>query len=319
MIPLLVIAGPTASGKTALAIRLAKMLDGEVISADSMQVYKEMNIGTAKPDAEEMEGIPHHLLDIVEPETDFSLEQFSARCHAAIRSVHVRGKLPILAGGTGLYIDTVIENRSLSENSFDPAVRLALETDWEREGGPAIYERLKAIDPAAADSLHPHEKRRILRALEIYMTTGETKTAHLQKKSEKIYEYFIFALELPREILYNRINRRVDAMLEAGLLQEVEEIYGRLRGTKHTALQGVGYKELIWYLEGRASFAEAVSLLKRNTRRLAKRQMTWFRANPSIHWLDGLMEPDQLAETCAKIFLEAQAQRKQENCDEEIV
>ncbi len=319
MIPLLVIAGPTASGKTALAIRLAKMLGGEVISADSMQVYKEMNIGTAKPDAAEQDGIPHHLLDIIEPETDFSLEQFAVRCHEAIKKVHTSGKLPILAGGTGLYIDTVIENRPLSENSFVPAVRQKLEEEWEREGGAAIYARLAAVDPVAADSLHPHEKRRILRALEIYMTTGETKTAHIQKKSEKIYEYFVFALELPREILYNRINRRVDAMLAAGLLEEVKAIHSRLRGTKHTALQGVGYKELIWYLEGRASYAEAVSLLKRNTRRLAKRQMTWFRANPAIHWVDGLAEPALLAETCAKMFLEAQKQRKQEKCDEEIV
>lgn len=302
MIPLLVIAGPTASGKTALAIEIAKKIDGEVISADSMQVYKEMNIGTAKPDAAEMDGVPHHLLDIIPPDTDFSLEQFVRLAHSAIRDVHARGKVPILAGGTGLYIDTVIENRPLSENSFDPAVRHALETRWESDGGEAIYAELEKVDPEAAVHLHPNEKRRILRALEIYYTTGETKTSHLQKKSEKIYDYFVFALELPREILYNRINRRVDLMLSAGLVPEVEKVYASLRGTKRTALQGVGYKEIIWYLEGRATFEEAVALLKRNTRRLAKRQMTWFRANPDIIWLDGQKCKEELTEICIARF-----------------
>ncbi len=302
MIPLLVIAGPTASGKTALAIEVAKQIGGEVVSVDSMQVYKKMNIGTAKPDAEEMEGIPHHLLDVVSPDTDFSLEQFARLAHAAIRDIHARGKVPILAGGTGLYMDTVVENRPLSENSFDPDVRAELEKTWDREGGEAMLEKLFAVDPEAAKRLHVHEKRRILRALEIYYTTGETKSAHLEKKSEKIYDYFVFALELPREILYNRINGRVDHMLEAGLLQEVEEIYALLRGEKHTALQGVGYKELIWYLEGKATYREAVSLLKRNTRRLAKRQMTWFRANPQICWLDGQKPKEELARICIQQF-----------------
>ncbi len=302
MIPLLVIAGPTASGKTALAIEIAKQIGGEVVSADSMQVYRDMNIGTAKPDAEEMAGIPHHLLDVVSPDTDFSLAGFAELAHAAIGEIHSRGKVPILAGGTGLYIDTVTENRPLSENSFDPAVRRQLEERWEEKGGEAVREELARLDPAAAARLHPNEKRRILRALEIYYTTGETKTDHLQKKSEKIYEYFVFALELPREILYNRINRRVDMMLEAGLLEEVKAVYAPLRGQKRTALQGVGYKELIWYLEGRASMQEAVELLKRNTRRLAKRQMTWFRANPAICWLDGQKPVQKLAQECITRF-----------------
>jgi len=304
MIPLLVIAGPTASGKTALAIEIAKKIGGEVISADSMQVYKEMNIGTAKPDMDERAGVPHHLLDVVSPDTDFSLEQFARLAHAAIADIHTRGKVPILAGGTGLYIDTVMENRPLSENSFDPAVRSRLEKEWEERGADAVFADLKRLDPEAAARLHKNEKRRILRALEIYYTTGETKSAHLQKKSEKIYDYFVFALELPREILYNRINRRVDAMLAAGLLSEVEKVYAQLRGKKRTALQGVGYKELIWYLEGRATMAEAVELLKRNTRRLAKRQMTWFRANAAITWLDAQKNTAVLAEECITRFLE---------------
>ncbi len=302
MIPLLVIAGPTASGKTALAIEIAKKIGGEVVSADSMQVYKNMNIGTAKPDEAEKAGVPHHLLDVVSPETDFSLAAFAALAHAAIRDIHSRGRVPILAGGTGLYIDTVAENRPLSENSFDPAVRERLAREWDEKGGEAVLAELTRLDPAAAARLHPNEKRRILRALEIFYTTGETKTAHLEKKSEKIYDYFVFALELPREILYNRINRRVDAMLEAGLLEEVRAVYAPLRGKRRTALQGVGYKELIWYLEGRATMAEAVELLKRNTRRLAKRQMTWFRANPSIVWLDGQKTAARLAEECVARF-----------------
>ncbi len=302
MIPLLVITGPTASGKTALAIEIAKRIGGEVVSADSMQVYKEMNIGTAKPDEAEMEGIPHHLLDVVSPDTDFSLAAFAPLAHQAIADIHARGKVPILAGGTGLYVDTVIENRPLSENSFDPEVRARLEQEWEEKGGEEMYAALSHLDPDAAEKLHKNEKRRILRALEIYYTSGETKSAHLQKKSEKIYDYFIFALELPREILYNRINRRAEAMLSGGLLSEVEQVYASLRGKKRTALQGVGYKELIWYLEGKATMAEATELLKRNTRRLAKRQMTWFRANPNVIWLDGMKSTALLAEECITRF-----------------
>lgn len=309
MIPLLVIAGPTASGKTALAIEIAKQIDGEVVSADSMQVYRDMNIGTAKPDAEEMDGVPHHLLDVVSPDTDFSLAGFTELAHAAIREIYERGKIPILAGGTGLYIDTVMENRPLSENSFDPAVRKRLEEEWETKGGEAMHAELAGLDPEAAARLHPNEKRRILRALEIYYTTGETKTDHLQKKSEKIYDYFVFALELPREILYNRINRRVDVMMEAGLLDEVRAVYKPLRGQKRTALQGVGYKELIWFLEGRATLQEAVELLKRNTRRLAKRQMTWFRANSAICWLDGQKPVQQLAQECIAKFQASENRR----------
>ena len=183
MIPLLVIGGPTASGKTALAIEIAKRIGGEIVSADSMQVYREMNIGTAKPDEEEKAGIPHHLLDVVSPDTDFSLEQFTKLAHAAIADIHARGRIPILAGGTGLYIDTVAENRPLSENSFDPIVRKRLEDEWEMLGGEAVFETLRTIDPEAAERLHVNEKRRILRALEIYYTTGETKSAHLRKKS----------------------------------------------------------------------------------------------------------------------------------------
>ena len=310
MIPLLVITGPTASGKTALAIEIAKRIGGEVVSADSMQVYQKMNIGTAKPDMEEMAGIPHHLLDVVSPDENFSLAAFTPLAHAAIRDIHARGKMPILAGGTGLYVDTVMENRPLSENSFDPKVRLHLEKEWEEKGGEEMHKTLFALDPEAAEKLHPAEKRRILRALEIYYTSGETKSAHLQKKPEKIYDYFVFALELPREILYNRINRRVDAMLSKGLLSEVENVYKDLRGKKRTALQGVGYKELIWYFEGKVTYEEAVALLKRNTRRLAKRQMTWFRANPSVIWLDGMKSTESLAEECIALFMRRKGETK---------
>ncbi len=310
MIPLLVITGPTASGKTALAIEIAKRIGGEVVSADSMQVYQKMNIGTAKPDMEEMAGIPHHLLDVVSPDENFSLASFVPLAHAAIRDIHERGKTPILAGGTGLYVDTVMENRPLSENSFDPAVRLRLEKEWEEKGGEEMHKMLFDLDPEAAEKLHPAEKRRILRALEIYYTSGKTKTAHLRKKPEKIYDYFVFALELPREILYNRINRRVDAMLSKGLLSEVENVYKDLRGKKRTALQGVGYKELIWYLEGKTTYNEAVELLKRNTRRLAKRQMTWFRANPSVIWLDGMQSTESLSEECIARFMRQKGEAK---------
>ncbi|MDD6308653.1 MAG: tRNA (adenosine(37)-N6)-dimethylallyltransferase MiaA [Clostridia bacterium] len=304
MQPLVVIAGPTASGKTALAIALAKRINGEVISADSMQIYRGMNIGTAKPTTDEMQGIPHHLLDVAEPEENFSLEKFATLAHATIQEIVSRGKIPILAGGTGLYIDTVAENRALSADSFDPKIRKKLEERWEKEGAEKLYVELSQIDPTAADKLHIAEKRRIIRALEIFYTTGKTKTWHAEKKSEKIYNYFIFAIELPRNILYNRINRRVEDMLAAGLMEEVRDLHTRLYGKETTAKQGVGYKELFWYLDGRATFEEAVSLLKRNTRRLAKRQMTWFRANPSIYWLDGQQGLEEITRQCMEKLAE---------------
>ncbi len=293
MIPLLVITGPTASGKTALAIEVAKHINGEIISADSMQVYRNMNIGTAKPNQTEMQGIPHHLLDVVEPYENFSLEQFTKMAHTAIKEVVSRGKTPILAGGTGLYIDTVCENRLLSQDSFNQKVRDMLEERWEKEGGETLYAELAKIDSVTASKLHPAEKRRILRAHEIFLTTGKTKTWHSEKKYEKIYDNFIFGLELPREILYNRINRRVDAMERDGLLSEVKALHAQLHGKNVTAKQGVGYKELFWYLDGKATYGEAISLIKRNTRRLAKRQMTWFRANSNIHWLNGQADMDE--------------------------
>lgn len=298
MIPLIVIAGPTASGKTALAIETAKLLDGEIISADSMQVYKKMNIGTAKPDMEERRGIPHHLIDVKEPWEDFSVSDFAELAHKAIADIHLRGKMPILAGGTGLYIDNVVYNIKLSQESFDKSIREKLVRRSQEEGGASLLRELSLKDPQAASKLHANDTKRIIRALEILEATGKTKSEHdkASKKTEKIYDSFYFAIELDREILYNKINMRVDKMIESGLASEAFEIYRLIRGKCGTSLQSVGYKELFWYFKGLSTFDEAVEMIKKNTRHLAKRQITWFGKNQDIIRLDGSRPADKLAD-----------------------
>ena len=287
LIPLVVIAGPTASGKTALAIDIAKELGGEIISADSMQIYREMNIGTAKPTAEEMCGVPHHMLDIADPCENFSLWKFARAAHEAINDVYSRGKLPILAGGTGLYTDTIVHNIELSEAGGDNSVRGELMKKARSGGAAELYKKLSETDPESAAKLCEKDIKRVVRALEIYYLTGKTKSENdeISKKSKKIYNYLYFAIETEREILYNRINTRVDEMVKRGLFEEVSDIKNKYGFINTTAMQGIGYREVLYYLRGLVTRTETEELIKRNTRRLAKRQMTWLRKNDEVIWI----------------------------------
>lgn len=281
------IAGPTASGKTALAVAMAKALNGEVVSCDSMQIYKHMDIGTAKPTREEMDGIPHHMLDVAEPQEDFSVSRYCEMATSIVDDIIARGKTAIIAGGTGLYMDALIRG-----NSFAPypstGMREKLEQQADQEGMEAMLTRLRSIDPDSAARLHLKDRKRILRALEVYYETGETITAH-NIKTQAIaprYQPTWFALEDEnRQDLYDRIDKRVDLMLEAGLIEEIQDLLSRGIPKKCTAMQAIGYKEFVDALDGNSTIPEAAQLVKQSSRRYAKRQLTWFRRNNAIHWL----------------------------------
>ncbi len=281
------IAGPTASGKTALSIALAKELDGEVVSCDSMQVYKGMDIGTAKPTLEEMENIPHHMLSVAEPWEDFSVGKYCQMATPIIDDILSRGKTAIIAGGTGLYMDSLIKG-----NDFAPVPstgrREELEQLAETQGIEAVIEQLRAVDPESADRLHPSDQKRIIRALEVYLETGETITEH-NRKTQLIpprYKPVWFGLEdAERSALYARIDRRVDVMLEQGLIAEIRGLLDAGIPEKCTAMQAIGYKEFVDALQGRSSMETATALVQQSSRKYAKRQLTWFRRNPAIHWL----------------------------------
>lgn len=304
MIPLVVILGPTASGKTALAIEVALKTGGEIISADSMQVYRGMDIGTAKPDISERRGVKHHLIDVAEPEENFSAGRFAAMAHRAIKEVHQKGKIPILAGGTGLYIDIVTQNTYLSDAASDEGLRARLALAAKTSGREALYNELREKDPVAAAKLHVNDVKRVIRALEIYYLTGRCKTRWDidSQRAEKIYDCLYLGLETDRKVLYNRINLRVDRMVADGLFREAEALYGRLKGKKTTSMQGLGYKEIVYYLNGLATKDEAVDIIKKNTRRFAKRQMTWFRKNNNIIWLDTAEGTGRLLETALRLI-----------------
>lgn len=283
--PLIVIAGPTASGKTALSISLAKHFDGEIVSADSMQIYKYMDIGTAKPTEEEKAGIPHYMIDIVDPSVNFSAADYCEMAHKVIGDIHRNGKVPIIVGGTGLYIDSLVNNVDFGASDRDPTLRAELENLAKCEGNEAVYKILAEIDPETAAKYHPNNLRRIIRAIEFYKFSGTTISAHAREKKSSPYHTVWFAIDWERDVLYERINRRVDIMIEDGLAEEVKILlnYGYNRG--QTAMQGIGYKEFFDYFDGKTSLADTVELIKMNTRRYAKRQLTWFRRNQDIHWL----------------------------------
>ena len=284
---LICIAGPTASGKTALSIALAKEMDGEIVSCDSMQVYKRMNIGTAKPTIEEMAGIPHHMLSVAEPWEDFSVGKYCQMATPIIDDILARGKTAIVVGGTGLYMDALIRG-----NDFAPVPstgrRAELEQLAAEQGIEAVIEQLRAVDPESADRLHPSDKKRIIRAMEVYLETGETITEH-NRKTQLIpprYDPVWFALEdSDRAKLYGRIDRRVELMLELGLIEEIEGLLAEGVPEKATAMQAIGYKEFVDALHGRSSMENAISLVQQSSRQYAKRQLTWFRRNKAIHWL----------------------------------
>ena len=278
-IKLLAVCGPTASGKTALSIALAKALDGEIVSCDSMQIYRGMEIGTAKPTAEEMDGVPHHLLGFLDPAETFSAADYTALAGKAIRDIASRGKLPIFCGGTGLYLDAVLTGNKYSPAAKDDGLRRELLDTAERDGAEVLWSRLNSVDPVSAEAIHPNNVKRVARALEIYLLTGKTKTDWDNESRLVPSPYNIVRLmpDRPREELYKRIDRRVDIMVERGLIDEVRQLIcsGRLkRGT--TASQAIGYKEFIDYLDGLSSLDNAVALVKLATRRYAKRQLTWF-------------------------------------------
>ena len=308
-IKVIAVVGPTASGKTSLAVELAKKIDGEVISADSMQVYTGMDIATAKPDSEEMAGIPHHLINIISPEEEFSVSRFCDLAGEAVRDIFSRGKVPIIAGGTGLYVDSFLGNTSFLENTKNDEIRKELSLRLEKEGVESLYGELCEKDPEAAEKIHPNNSLKIIRALEIFYSSGKTLTYQneLSHLEESPYESLVFGLTAEdREFLYDRINRRVDIMLEKGLVEETKMFFETKSAS--TACQAIGYKELKPYLDGNLSLEEASENLKRATRRYAKRQLTWFRRNKDIHWMsiDTLSSEELVseAEKLAKEFLE---------------
>jgi len=289
------VVGPTASGKTTLAIKLAKIYGGEVISCDSMQIYKGMDIGTAKPTFEETEGIPHHMIDIIEPSENFSAADYAPLAKAAVSDILSRGKLPIFCGGTGLYLDSVLTANDYADVETDAKLRAELLADAERDGANALWQRLFSVDPEAANATHPNNVKRVARALEIYLSSGITKTEWDKRSRTKPppFDSVIIALDRDREELYSRIDRRVDIMREAGLEDEVRELVesGRLPRSS-TAAQAIGYKEIIAAFDGEMSINEAYELIKQSSRRYAKRQITWFKRNSAVNWIksDGNFE-----------------------------
>ena len=287
MNPIICIAGPTASGKTALAVELAKELNGEVVSCDSMQVYKRMDIGTAKPTEEEMQGIPHHMIDVAEPDEDFSVSRYCCLAAPIVDDIVARGKTAIIAGGTGLYMDSLIRG-----NAFAPfpstGVRERLETQADSEGMEFMLNWLRSIDPEAAARLHLSDRKRIIRALEVYLETGQTITEHNRKTQQIPPKYTPLWLGLDfadRAELYRRIDRRVDMMLEMGLISEIQNLLASGIPPRCTAMQAIGYKEFVAALHGEETIAQAAEEVKKSSRHYAKRQLTWFRRNPKLHWL----------------------------------
>lgn len=280
------IVGPTAVGKTALSIELAKKLDGEIINGDSMQVYRDLNIGTAKITPEEMDGVPHHLLDILEPTDSFSVADYQQAVREKITEIQARGKMPIIVGGTGLYVQAVLYDFRFTEEKIDEGVREAYYTALEQVGPEAMHARLAAVDPETAKTIHPNNTRRVIRALEMAEHSDVKKSNDAQHQGGKaLYHHLIIGLNMDREKLYERINLRVDMMLEQGLVDEVRGLYDRdIRDVQ--AIRAIGYKELYDYFDGRETFEQAIENLKQNSRRYAKRQLTYFRNKMDITWYD---------------------------------
>lgn len=284
---LLVLIGPTAVGKTKMSIEIAKGLGCEIISGDSMQVYRQMDIGTAKITDDEMENIPHHLIDIHNPDEPYSVAEFQEQSHRLIGEIHSRGKLPFIVGGTGLYVESVCYGFQFAEAGEDKEFRAEQTAFAEQYGAEALHSRLRDIDPASAVRLHPHDQRRIIRALEIYHLTGIPLSAQLEGQTrESPYQLCLLGLTMDRQMLYKRIEARIDEMLEQGLVEEVSSLLDKGYGPDLVSMQGLGYKQIISYIQGEATLDEAVNLLKRDTRRFAKRQLSWFRHMKEISWVD---------------------------------
>lgn len=285
---ILVIVGPTASGKTRMAVELAQRHNGEVISADSMQIYRTMDIGTAKPTKEEMGGIPHHMIDVADPEEDFSVARYVEMAARCVDDVLERGKLPIVAGGTGLYIDSLLSGRTFAPFSPDSALRGELERELAEKGGQAMLEALAQVDPEAAQRLHPNDHKRIVRALEVYRSTGKTITQHNRETQAIPPRYNALTIGLAfqdRQAMWRRIDQRVDEMVAAGLEDEVRRLLTSGISPKCTAMQAIGYKEFTQALSGEMTWQEATDVVKLRSRQYAKRQLTWFGRNPNTRWV----------------------------------
>lgn len=305
LIPLVSVVGPTASGKTRLAIDIALKYGGEVVSADSMQIYKGMDIGTAKPDKAEMRGVPHHMMDFLDVGTDYSVAQYVRDAHAVIQDIHNRGKLPVVAGGTGLYIDSLISNISFAETVRDDKLRSDLEKLAAEKGGEALLNMLEGFDPETARTLHPNNIKRIIRAIEVYKTTGKT-IAEMRKRSRQtpqIYKACLIGLNFKnRAELYRRIEMRVDLMMEQGLEKEVRTLLESGADMDSTAMQAIGYKEIAEAISKGESMAEAAEKIKLNTRHYAKRQLTWFRRNEQINWIEASLPYEKICQTAFEII-----------------
>ena len=284
---IIVIVGPTAVGKTDLSIALAKQLNTEIISADSVQIYEGLDIGSAKPSAQEMQGIPHHMIDIVSAKDAFSVSDFLSKATEIIDRLHSQGKIPIVAGGTGLYINSLLFEMDFGESEADEAFREMLSALAESEGKEAVHNRLKEVDPVAAERIHPNNLKRVIRALEINHLTGKPTAdfASAPVRTSK-YEVLLIGLTRPRESLYERINQRVDIMMAAGLVDEVKKLKKSGLDDSFQSMQGIGYKEVLSYLDGASSYEKMVDEIKQASRNYAKRQMTWFKRYPEIHWID---------------------------------
>jgi len=286
--PMIVLTGPTAVGKTKLSVALAKAVNGEIISADSMQVYKYMDIGSAKITVDEMQGVPHHLIDILEPWDEFNVVVFKQKCEETLAGIYERGHIPIVTGGTGFYIQALLRDINFTENEENTEYRTQLEALAKEKGAEALHEMLKKVDPLSAESIHANNIKRVIRALEYFHLTGEPISTHneQEKQKESAYNSCYFVLNDEREKLYARIEQRIDEMLENGLIDEVQKLKNMGCKREMVSMQGLGYKEILDYLNGECTLDEAIYLLKRDTRHFAKRQLTWFRREKDVIWVD---------------------------------
>ena len=293
---LIILTGPTAVGKTALSINLAKAVNGEIISADSMQVYKHMDIGTAKVTKEEMDGVKHYLIDAIEPTEDFHVVRFKEMVEEAMAEIYAKGKVPIICGGTGFYIQAILYDIQFAEQEIDYTYRHELEAFAEENGNEALHDKLKKVDPESAETIPAANRKRVVRALEYYHQTGEKFSVHNAREKERKspYNFAYFVLNDDRKLLYNRIDKRVDIMMSAGLLDEVKGLLAMGCKPGMTSMDGIGYKEILTYLNGSSSLEDAVELIKKNSRNYAKRQLTWFRREDEVIWLDKtILKSDQ--------------------------
>lgn len=285
--PLIILTGPTAVGKTSLSIRLAKAIGGEIISADSMQVYRHMDIGSAKVTPEEMDGVVHHLIDVLEPDEEFNVTRFQAMAKTAMEEIYSRGHVPIVVGGTGFYIQALLYDIDFKENDDHTQIRAELERLGEEKGNGYLHELLREVDPESAEAIHANNRKRVIRAIEYYRMTGQKISEHNEEEraKESPYRFYYYVLNCERPLLYERINQRVDLMLKQGLIEEVKKLkkMGCSRGM--VSMQGLGYKEILDYLDGSCTLEEAVYILKRDTRHFAKRQITWFKREREVRWL----------------------------------